>query len=581
MAPRILIADDHEMMRLGLRSFLQAHREVEVLEASDGREAVEKTAESKPDLVILDISMPVMDGFSAAREIKRVAPETPILILTFQKNDTLAETARKIGVNGYLTKGEDSAALLRAIDGAIGSPAAKSAERGNSRFFAAAAGTQLSGEQASADTFQARPEARTRPLLRVLFFHSDTAWMVRCLKELEALKFQISSDVISTAEQFAERLSSKSYDVVVAEYPIPEWQTSAALDLLRRRHIPLILVASKLELEEAADLIAEGVADCVEMENVRGLPIAIRRALKENKARGERRRVERKLLDSEAHYRALMGNPAFGICRCGMEGEFLEVNEALAAMLGYESAERLLAVNFAGDILRDNSRRSQLLGELDENNRVEPLETEWKRNDGTGLKVRLSGRPVSTEAGKRDGYEIIVEDVTKQRELENELRQQAARDPLTGLANWRQLAGALENEIERSKSTGRQFALLLFDLDGLKEINRRYGHITGSEALCRLADVLAAGCRDIDTAARFGGDEFAVILPETGAEAARMVAQRLCDNLEGDARVPKVTASVGIAVYPADGEAMDMLVTAADVEMYAMKEQVKARCRNA
>jgi diguanylate cyclase (GGDEF)-like protein/PAS domain S-box-containing protein len=258
-----------------------------------------------------------------------------------------------------------------------------------------------------------------------------------------------------------------------------------------------------------------------------------------------------------------------------MEGEFLDVNNAMAAMLGYASREELLAVNFAGDILRDASRRAQLLGELGENDQVHPLETDWKRKDGTSLKVRLSGRAVSTEEGKRDGYEIIVEDVTKQREMENHLRQQAARDPLTGLANYRQLAGVLDNEIQRSRRTGREFALLLFDLDGLKEINSRYGHITGSEALCRVADVLAAGCRNIDTAARFGGDEFAIVLPETGAELGKLVAQRLCDNLADDGRLPKLSMSVGVAIYPADGEAMDSLVTAADVGLYAMKAKVR------
>src|ERR1019366_4815713 len=125
---------------------------------------------------------------------------------------------------------------------------------------------------------------------------------------------------------------------------------------------------------------------------------------------------------------------------------------------------------------------------------------------------------------------------------------QATRDPLTGLANYRYLTGMLESEIERSKRTGREFAILLFDLDGLKQINDRYGHIKGSEALCRLADVLATGCRSIDTAARFGGDEFALVLPETGALAARMVARRLCDNFADDGRRPKLSVSVGVAI---------------------------------
>ena len=103
----------------------------------------------------------------------------------------------------------------------------------------------------------------------------------------------------------------------------------------------------------------------------------------------------------------------------------------------------------------------------------------------------------------------------------------------------------LDSEIRRSKRTGREFALLLFDLDGLKQINDRYGHMTGSEALCRVAGVLTLGCRNIDTAARFGGDEFAVVLPETGVESAKLVAQRLCDNLADDGKKPEVVCERG------------------------------------
>src|SRR5579862_8122837 len=107
MTSRILIADDHELVRKGIRSLLESSRpDIEVLEASDGREAVERTIESRPDLVILDVSMPILDGFSAAKEIKRVAASIPILILTFEKNETLARLANNVGVTGYFTKGE-------------------------------------------------------------------------------------------------------------------------------------------------------------------------------------------------------------------------------------------------------------------------------------------------------------------------------------------------------------------------------------------------------------------------------------------------------------------------------------------
>ena len=141
---------------------------------------------------------------------------------------------------------------------------------------------------------------------------------------------------------------------------------------------------------------------------------------------------------------------------------------------------------------------------------------------------------------------------------------------MTGLANYRRLAEVLDMEIKRSVRTGREFALLLFDLDGLKQINDRYGHLTGSHALCRVADVLSF-CRDIDTAARYGGDEFAVVLPEIGAEAANQVAQRICDSIANDGMEPLLSVSIGVAVYPHDGERMEALLRKADAAMYAMK----------
>ncbi|HYT20311.1 MAG TPA: GGDEF domain-containing protein, partial [Candidatus Polarisedimenticolia bacterium] len=131
-------------------------------------------------------------------------------------------------------------------------------------------------------------------------------------------------------------------------------------------------------------------------------------------------------------------------------------------------------------LIQDPGKRAQLLGQPDLQGAVDPIEIEWKRKDHTTLKVRLSGQEILAEQGQLDAYEVIAEDVTKQRQLEDHLRQQAARDPLTGLTNYRHLAEVLDMEIKRSERTGQEFALLLFDLDGLKEINDRYGHLTGS-----------------------------------------------------------------------------------------------------
>jgi diguanylate cyclase (GGDEF)-like protein len=199
---------------------------------------------------------------------------------------------------------------------------------------------------------------------------------------------------------------------------------------------------------------------------------------------------------------------------------------------------------------------------------IEPIELEWMRKDGTILKVRLGGRGAFDENGNFSGYEIIAVDITEQRTLADHLRHQADSDSLTGLANHRRLFEVLQAEICRSNRTGREFSLLLLDLDGLKKSNDHFGHPTGDRALCRLGQILKDCCRSIDTAARHGGDEFAL---ETGLAAATLVARRICDLLGKDAEEPALSVSVGLASFPKDAGSIGTLLYAADKSLYEMK----------
>jgi diguanylate cyclase (GGDEF)-like protein len=168
---------------------------------------------------------------------------------------------------------------------------------------------------------------------------------------------------------------------------------------------------------------------------------------------------------------------------------------------------------------------------------------------------------------------LVLAAVSSERQRgERRLRELAISDPLTGLANYRQLVAVLAAEIKRSQRTTRGFALILFDLDGLKQINDGQGHLAGNSALLHLAECIRITCREIDTPARFGGDEFAVILPEADEAEALGVAERVRARLASDLSEQAITTSVGVALYPKDGDTMEQLLLTADRALYGMKQ---------
>lgn len=421
---------------------------------------------------------------------------------------------------------------------------------------------------------QGIPSHRSR-LLRVLFIHRDPGTIDCCLQELKKEQFAVSSDSLLTLLQCTEQLRIQPYDVAVVEYPCPNSTGPQFLQDLKVAlpGVPIVFLAVASGTGSIAELTAQSAFEYVEREHITQLPMAVRRALNDKQLREELEEARRALLHSQSLYRALVDNPAYGVYRCDAEGKVLDVNQALVSMLGYASREQLLAVNQYSEtipILRDGLSFAVGSSETD---RIAPVEIDWKRKDGTPLKARLSGRGVYDDRGNFVGREIIAVDVTEQRALEDQLRHQASSDSLTGLANHRRLFEVLHAEICRSKRTGREFSLLLLDLDGLKKVNDQFGHLAGDRALCRLGNILRDCCRSIDTAARHGGDEFAVVLPETGVAAATLVVRRICELLERDAEEPALSVSVGIASFPREADTIGTLLYTADRALYAMKEK--------
>jgi diguanylate cyclase (GGDEF)-like protein len=155
-------------------------------------------------------------------------------------------------------------------------------------------------------------------------------------------------------------------------------------------------------------------------------------------------------------------------------------------------------------------------------------------------------------------------------------------DGLTGVFNYRYLRSALDREVARARRFREQFSIIMLDVDHLKEYNDVHGHLQGSEVLRRLAQVVMGELRSADVAAKYGGDEFVVILPQTDRQGAQVLAERIRAAVEshefpGEGEGMKITTSMGIAQYPDDGERTRDLLESADATLYRAKRSGRNR----
>ena len=268
----------------------------------------------------------------------------------------------------------------------------------------------------------------------------------------------------------------------------------------------------------------------------------------------------------EQRYRSIIENAVEGIYQTTMGGRILSANPSMAALLGYDSPEELMeSVNHVGrDIYHNPSRRAEFLALIESWGSVSQFDSQIKRRDGEPMWISENARCVRDAEGRVLFYEGTIQDISERRSVEVERERMLAEalakqdlDPLTGLLNHRAFQKRFDDEAASASEDNYSLATVVIDLDNFRFFNEVYGYQVGDDLLIRVADALRASCRYYDCMARFGGDEFVVLMPGACAEDIASLRERLTLRLEeisyeppgSDSAIP-LSVSVGVALFP-------------------------------
>jgi diguanylate cyclase (GGDEF)-like protein/PAS domain S-box-containing protein len=280
---------------------------------------------------------------------------------------------------------------------------------------------------------------------------------------------------------------------------------------------------------------------------------------------------------------AVVENAGMGILLVGDDGVPLRVNPAFCRLLGYSEAE-LMTMSFIDFTHPDDASLDwDLYSSLRAGARDRyQIDKRYLTRDGAVVWVSLTVSAVRRSDGDLDFVVSLVEDITERRRLQDELRQQALHDYLTGLPNRRLFDDRLAHALRVARRDHQHVAVILVDLDGFKGINDEHGHAAGDEVLSVVASRLVAVCRDVDTVARLGGDEFGVLVGPAESEDVEHLRNRIAATLSGQLQLPAgqtvtVRASIGVA-STSGGACLDAesLVQVADRRMYEHKQSTRS-----
>ncbi|BCS55510.1 EAL domain-containing protein [Geobacter sp. SVR] len=539
----LLVEDENDARQMLTRMLAMRYPELRLLMAVNGAEGVAFFSEHRPDIVLADMNMPIMNGIQMAREIKSLSPDTTIIAVTAYNDPSYLMDAIEIGIRHYVLKPVNGHELFAVIDKSIEEITLKRLVREQDRKI------RLNERQLSEAQKITHLGSWEWDITSGRNWWSDEMYRILGVEPgaipaalAEFMKMLHPDDREAVEDLFKHSL--KERQSFSNHYCRVVWPDGA---------VRILLVNGELTLD----------AD--------GRPAAmIGTALDV---------TERRLAEEERmRLASIVESSNDAILGLDLNGTITSWNRGAETVYGYSAKEAtgrhvsmIIPVEHQGEI---EQIRETIVNGRD----VMHFETVRIRKDGRRIYVSLTASPTRGLNGSVTGISAIARDVTERREMEELINYRAYHDTLTDLPNRQLFMDFLTLELAQARRNGKKLALLFLDLNDFKQINDTLGHDAGDQLLQEVARRLRACIRESDTVSRLGGDEFTVLMPDLGQTndvgiVIRKILSVFMDPFMLNDIATASSTSIGISMFPDDGDSAEELIKKADIAMYEAKER--------
>jgi diguanylate cyclase (GGDEF)-like protein/PAS domain S-box-containing protein len=446
--------------------------------------------------------------------------------------------------------------------------------------------------------------------IRILLVEDDEYDQFAFLRAVKQQELAYDTVVAETVAEARQLLSNQIFDIGVIDFNIGSDTAFALFDDLKE--MPFIIATGAGDEELAVQAMKMGAYDYIvkdiqgnylktldlilqnaiqrkhaedELKDYReNLEILVKERTKELSKANEQLRheiLERKQAEEMIRLQATaMTAAANGIIITDLNGKIIWVNPALSQILGLpeenligKSISKILINPFGGEL-------HPSFTDAIENETTWSDEISNKRDDGSFYTVEVTTTPVYNKQNQISHFTTILHDVTERVKSQKLMEFMATHDNLTNLPNRLLFRDRTNHAIANARRNGGKLAVLFLDLDDFKAVNDAFSHARGDEVLISVSNQISDCLREMDTVARFGGDEFAILLenianPEAAAQVSKKIIKEISRPISILGNQYSISASIGISVYPDDGSQASQLIQNSDAAMYRSKERGK------